>query len=326
MLVVCNKGTYSSVDSGTGIHYVAKEGRPINVSEKEGNFLLREFPERFKTVGKSLKRYRNIKTFTDIIVPTYKNEDYTIACFKSIKECTKEGTYKIFWVDGNSGKKSRGKVSKILKGINHKKIFLNDNLGFVKATNAGLKESRAPTVCFLNNDVYVTPKWLEKLNNILLSNNLGIVGPLEQPGGVSAQSYSWQIKKQPRLLPDFIGDVDNLKDIARYNLKIESMFSGEYIPPPNFVAFFCAVLRREVINKVGFLDTKFTIGLWDDCDYCDEATYLGFGMGVALDTMIYHKGNATFKLDSIKKNIDFDFIHQSNEKLYRERKIKRRKQ
>jgi len=318
MIIKINEGSHSGIDRATGVRYVVKANiSPVTVSDEEGEYLLKSFPKKFKP-GISLKTYKNTRTFTDIIVPTYKNEEYTIKCFESIKRCTKPGTYKIFWVDDGSGKSSRDKVSRTLRDINHKKIFLNENVGFIKATNAGLKASKAPTICFLNNDTIVTPNWLSKLTKTLLSNNIGIIGAMSQiQGSLPEEAIQQSITQLWHQVEFPVYDYD----LDKYNLALEKKFNGRYVPAPKFVAFYCAVLRRQVINEVGFLNEEFGIGLYDDVDYCEEAIKKGFGLAVALDTMIYHKSNATF--EKYVDDKEFKQAHAKNFKIYQKNKANR---
>ena len=75
----------------------------------------------------------------------------------------------------------------------------------------------------------------------------------------------------------------------------------------HFIIFFCVMIKREVIQKVGLLDLVFTPGGGEDTDYCIRAEDLGYklvqvpsvnqlkmGDGLLLGGFpIYHKGEAT---------------------------------
>ncbi len=43
-----------------------------------------------------------------------------------------------------------------------------------------------------------------------------------------------------------------------------------------WVLFFCAAIKREVINKIGLLDETFTPGCGEDIDYCIRAFNAGY--------------------------------------------------
>jgi glycosyltransferase involved in cell wall biosynthesis len=75
----------------------------------------------------------------------------------------------------------------------------------------------------------------------------------------------------------------------------------------HFIIFFCVTIKREVIQKVGLLDTIFQEGGGEDTDYCIRAEDAGYklvqvpsvnqlkmGNGLMLGGFpIYHKGEAT---------------------------------
>ena len=113
----------------------------------------------------------------DIIVPTYRNEQLTAACFRSVKQCTAPGSYRILWMD--NGCNNPSSILRELSGVEYVHVAFPSKRGFVDAVNEGLRISTGEMVCPLNNDTLVSPRWLEKLNAALLSDpDLGIVGPL----------------------------------------------------------------------------------------------------------------------------------------------------
>jgi GT2 family glycosyltransferase len=75
-----------------------------------------------------------------------------------------------------------------------------------------------------------------------------------------------------------------------------------------WVLFFCAAIKREVINKIGLLDETFTPGCGEDIDYCIRAYNAGYSIHQVPDTKlsdisgtnkvaglfpIYHEGGVT---------------------------------
>ena len=226
----------------------------------------------------------------DIIVPTYENSEYSIACFRSIIAYTEPGTYRIIWVD--NGSKDPSIVEESLKGSDYISIKLAKNEGFVGAVNRGIRASVAPYVCLLNNDTQVSNRWLEKLISTLSKDDkLGILGALtnlnEGPGVDSHHSlrlHSVLIPAEKLPMP-----------LSEVNAYLEANYSGR-TTPISFVAFLCAVIKREIINKVGLLDPHYAMGMYDDNDYNLSARKLGYRTELALDTCIYHKGRTTFKL------------------------------
>jgi len=254
--------------------------------------------------------------FTDIIIPSYNNDELTANCFKSIKQHTKEGAYRIIWID--NGSKDMSLPMKQLIGVNRICVHFPTNKGFVGAVNEGLRLSDAPSVCLLNNDTVVTSEWLEKLNKILYANKkLGIVGPLTGYGKDNGMDSHHSLSLHSKLLP---ADAHNW-DFNRLNKELEMRYSGRTYNI-DFVAFLCAVMKREVIDKVGLLDINYAMGMWDDCDYNRSAQKAGYDIALAIDTCIYHRGRSTFNVVEKEEGLDVERLLREN-KAYLDKKWRR---
>jgi anaerobic magnesium-protoporphyrin IX monomethyl ester cyclase len=242
-------------------------------------------------------RWKADSALYDIIIPTFENEDYTVECLNSIIKFTEPNTYRIIWIDNGSVNTSR--IEEILKNVEHLSFKFTTNQGFVTAVNKGLEMSNAPHVVLLNNDTVVTKNWLDKLTHALYKDKeVGIVGPLTGYGKHGPDSQH-SLSLHETLLPAKA----RFWDIERINDELESKYKGQ-TQPIEFVAFLCALLKREVINKVGPLDTRFEMGMWDDVDYCMSTQELGYKTELVLDTCIYHQGRTTFQMLAEKEHLD----------------------
>ena len=249
----------------------------------------------------------------DIIIPTYNNEDYTVECLKSIKLYTSSVDYRVIWVDNAS--KDTSKVEKAISNISHLRINMPTNEGFVNAVNKGIKASHSDYICLLNNDTVVSDRWLEKLINSLKANpKLGIVGAMTLPiKGDRIYDSQHNLSLHPFLMPT---DCDF--SLADTNKLLEFYYPGQLLDV-TFIAFFCAVIKQEVINKVGLLDTNFALGMWDDNDYCIAARRFGYDVKLLADTCITHHGRTTFKLLNETENFNITELMAKN-KAYLDRK------
>ena len=205
----------------------------------------------------------------DVIIPTFNNAGFTLACLRSLAATTPADRYRVIWVDNGSDVQDMEAVWAHLqtKHMPAEKVCLSDNLGFVKATNVGLAIATAPYVLLLNNDCELPPGWLDAFLEVFEREpGVGIVGPL------SSSPHQWQ------------GNVG-------------ASWKRPYsvLGPTNMLSFFCAMIRREVIVKCGYLSEEYRAGLGDDDDYCECVKREGWGLALRTDLLVTHHHRTTFR-------------------------------
>lgn len=200
----------------------------------------------------------------DIIIPSYNAEHViplAVKCLESIARHSRN--YRVIWVQ--NGGEVPGDIAEALEKLEARLVIKNEqNLGFVKATNQGLMASAAPFVVLMNNDTEAAPGWLAALR-APLKGRVGVTGPVTTARG------SWQGREL----------------VVRRRVRI--------IPPGMMLAFFCVMLRRDVIEKVGLLDEAFGVGLGDDDDYSRRVQAAGFQLALVCGLVIPHHHRSTFK-------------------------------
>lgn len=198
----------------------------------------------------------------DIIIPGWNMADFTVRCLQTIKENSSD--YRVIYVDNGSDHEQLNKIWAVLKDMPHHLIANSQNLGFVQATNQGVKASDAPYVVFMNNDTEAVPGWLEKLVQPLEENpTVMLSGPL------TTTERSWQ-----GMYP---------KDKHGYAIRINGM-----------LAFFCTMFKGSIFTKVGLLDECFGVGFGDDDDFCRRVIMAGYHMALVQDLVIPHHHRTTF--------------------------------
>jgi GT2 family glycosyltransferase len=225
---------------------------------------------------------------TDIIIPTYKKEDVTVACVKSLTKNTK--SFRLLWIDNGSGDESKAKVIDAAKGLPDAEcISIDRNLGFAKAVNHGLRRSicdrKTDYVVLLNNDVIVSPGWLDNLIACQVANNLDAVGPLTS-------------QNNPHSLDALRGVEPTLPNLSP-NMPVESCASilqGQYgtkaLLVNNMLSFFCCLMPMRTVELVGLLDEQF-FAYGEDNDYCERMRRLGMRMGISLGSYVHHAHGVT---------------------------------
>ncbi len=168
-----------------------------------------------------------------------------------------------------------------------KAVLNSTNQGFPKAVNQGLKTAKGNYILIANNDIVVTEGWLERMLEVAESDNkIGIVGPISNAvSGV-------QLDKEAKY--------SNLEEMHRYSEQVKQLHSGQTLEFPR-VAFLCTLIKREVINKIGGLDERFSPGNYEDDDYCLRAQIAGFKTVIAKDVFIHHYGSKSFAAEGPDK-------------------------
>lgn len=216
-----------------------------------------------------------------IVIPTLGNLHYTKQCVNSWRLNTHVPSV-ILVIDNGS---TDGTREWLLDQPDILHILNTSNLGFGMAVNQGLFCVSSPYVVIANNDIIFTPDWLTHLiAHASRDDNVGLVGPMTNfvsgPQKLDIANFG----------PSF--DLDGFAN-SYYdrNKKCFQEFAR--------LVFFCTLIKKTVLDKIGFLDERFLLGNFEDDDFCRRAHIAGFKAIIAQDTFIYHHGHTTFKSQRI---------------------------
>jgi len=223
------------------------------------------------------------KVDVSIIIITYNQYEYTSKCIKSLLKYTNE-SFEIVVIDNASKDDSGNKIKKDFPGVH---VYCNNNnLGFPKAVNQGIVQSKGDYVLILNNDTVVTAGWLERMIEVAESDpKIGIVGPISNE--VSG------------LQKDNDAKYETIEEMHKYAAEVSTKNKGEVFNFPR-VAFLCTLIKRKVINEIGGLDERFSPGNYEDDDFCLRSQMGGYKTVIAKDVFIHHYGSKSFKANGIE--------------------------
>lgn len=209
---------------------------------------------------------------TSIIIPNYNGLSLLKECVTSIRRHTSV-PYEIIVVDNGSN----DETVKYCHRERLKLVSLPINRGFPVACNLGLHIATGNALMLLNNDTIVTPNWLDNLLRCLYSSeDIGMVGPV-----TNYASGKQQIQEP----------YTNLADMAsRYNTPDESKWQDT-----SRLVGICLLFKRELLEKIGFMDEIFTPGHFEDDDFCYRSRLAGYRLLITGDCFIYHHGSASFQ-------------------------------
>lgn len=239
-----------------------------------------------------------INNIVDIIIPIYNAYEDVILCIDSIFKYTTESKYRLILINDKSPDARIEEYLTEVALLRKSNVIIkhnNENLGFVKTVNKGMKMSNNDII-LLNSDTEVTANWLEKLVFAAYSqHNIATVTPLTNSGTICS-------------VPDFCEDNEIPKGItlSKYAFMIEKYSLKLYPSIPTAVGF-CMYIKRVALNKVGFFDEEsYGKGYGEENDFCCRCMEFGYYHILCDDTFIYHKGSMSFKEDKnkyIKNNL-----------------------
>ncbi|MEC0267339.1 glycosyltransferase family 2 protein [Paenibacillus anseongense] len=212
-----------------------------------------------------------------IIVTTNDQRHHLQNCIDSIYEYTPE-PFELIVID-NASTDDTAEYLKSLTGKIRYKIFTS-NLGFAGGTNQGLRMARGSNLLFLNNDTIVTKDWLKNMLTCLDSNEkFGLVGPMTNyiSGEQLLQTNYTSTEEMHHFAANF-----NQSNPAKWH--VTTRLTG-----------FCVLMRREVFERLGYLDEGFEIGNCEDDDFGFRTRIMGLELVIAMDTFIHHVGSVSIK-------------------------------
>jgi N-acetylglucosaminyl-diphospho-decaprenol L-rhamnosyltransferase len=247
----------------------------------------------------------------EIVVVSYRCRDLLVACLRSIEANPyTRGPLTVTVVDNAS---ADGTAEAVRAGFSHVAFTaLTDNVGFSRANNLALRETRAEQILLLNPDTEVWPGVLDAMSDFLAEHpRAGVAGcRLVQRDG----SFDHAAKRS----------IPTVADALRYFRPGGGRGSGSgYLAPQvdehaigavDAVNGAFMLVRREAMEQVGLLDPGFFM-YGEDLDWCTRFRRAGWDVlynGTV--TMLHVKGATAGTHRRLRQNAAF---HQSMGRFYR---------
>lgn len=231
----------------------------------------------------------------DIVIATWNAQEMTRTALESLNR-TAGFPYRLIIVDNSEEPSAREYFRKISASGEFGETLLIQNeynLGWLKATNIGLQHATADYICLLNNDVICGSDWLRLCIEVMETHpDVGLTNPRGNERSENAR----------------------IKDIDGYARKLATDNRG-LVTELDHCSGFCMVIRRALLERIGFLDEIFDGGHYEDDDLSRRAQQAGFRCVQCDSALVFHLGSQSFKKIPEERNR----LIRRNRDIYRQR-------
>jgi len=230
-----------------------------------------------------------------IVLVNYNGLDDTRRCLQSLVVQTVPVS--IVVVDNASRVDPAGVLASEFPGVEF--IQTGCNGGWAGGNNAGLRHALARgarLIVLLNNDTVVSENFAARLLAATRQfPEYGILGPIirymDPPWEVQTDGVVFNRPGRPGFFQRFVVPV--------------TATDPPTIAEVDIVNGCCLLVRREVVEKIGFIDEAFFL-IHEESDFCLRAQDAGFKNGVIAEALVWHKGSSSFQREGKRLQRYFD--------------------
>jgi len=207
-----------------------------------------------------------------IIIPIFNQHEMTYGCINAIREHTQD--FELVLIDNGSDPAFKPPFT----GFNETILIRNEgNKGFPVAVNQGIRAAKGNAIILLNNDVFVTPGWADRLATWL--DEFSVVGP------VTNYCAGMQMAT--------IGHYENLDELNKEAEAWAEENEG-MAEEVNWIIGFCMAFKKSLYEKIGAFDESLWPCSGEELDFCFRVREAGHKIGIAHNVYLHHEGSQTF--------------------------------
>jgi hypothetical protein len=226
-----------------------------------------------------------------IVIVNLNTKDLTIGCLHSIQKESKNLSYEVLLTDNGSNDGSVEALKKLKNEPYWRNrltlIFNNDNTGYARANNQGIKKAVGKYILLLNNDTIVHKDALQNLIGFADQNpDAGVVGSRLLNIDGSLQSSCYHFPTITNAIKEYLfgqkGLFEKFAPKGADPIIVDSVVGAAFLITPR---------ARKL---VGVLDERY-FAYFEDIDYCRQVFKNGLKVYYLPKSVITHYHGSTFK-------------------------------
>ncbi len=239
-----------------------------------------------------------------IVIVNYNTEKLLKSCLESVYAGSNGTPLDIWVVDNHSRDDSVAMVKSLFPRV---KVIENpSNVGFSRANNLVISQSRSDFILLLNPDTVIIDDAIERVVKFMREHpEVGIVGckVLNRDGTLqlacrrsipTPEVAFYRLTGLSRLFPQS-------RTMARYNMTYESPDRTHEV---DAVSGAFLMIRRDVVDQIGPLDERFFM-YGEELDWCLRAKRAGWTVMYYPEARIVHYKGESTKYNSRKAAVEF---------------------
>jgi GT2 family glycosyltransferase len=215
-------------------------------------------------------------------------------CLRSLRDHSGGIGLEVVAVDNNS---SDGSQEYIRREFPEVRLIANrENIGFSRANNLGISETRGDYLLFLNTDTAVTQGALSSLLQELRENpSTGAIGPaLFRKPNVYQVSFGKKVSFVSQFLQKYFKNF-------YFALRLKASRRKREV---HWLSAACLLVRRSALEEAGYFDENFFL-YFEDIDLCRRMRQLGWKLVYLPQAAVFHEGGATTAPRGLRSRLEY---------------------
>lgn len=237
-----------------------------------------------------------------VIIPVLNGLDYVRECIDSLYASRVNASYEVIVIDQKSTDGTRQLLRNYASRFENFTLIENpENVGFARAMNQGASVAKGQYLVLANSDLIFTHGWLDPLLQAVQQDpEIGIISPVTNYVG-----------EGPQLDLEAVG----IKPHEANSYAEKAANRHQELDAVDRLVFFCVLIRKNIYDLLGGLANIYSLGNYEDDDFCLRARLAGYKLRIACNSFVFHYGSKTF----IRQKIDYKKVMQRNEKIFFQR-------